>query len=168
MLCGSLFRERHRLIRTDPFYIRQPGISLYLVLMVGLKEAAVASSKATVLVVDDERDVREATAHMLQAMGFRVLEASSGPEAVEVCDKHKWKIDLLLADLIMPGMTGRVLADILTAQCHGLKVIFMSGYVDDSRGETLEQGLHYIQKPLRWKKLEQIISDVLKKKKNTA
>jgi two-component system cell cycle sensor histidine kinase/response regulator CckA len=121
-------------------------------------------AKETVLIVDDEPSVREIAAEMLRPEGYLVLEASSGPEALEVCAGHQGKIDLLLTDLIMPGMTGRMLADILTARCIGLAVLFMSGYIDDSRTESMVQGLNFIPKPLSRDKLLNMIHDVLKKK----
>lgn len=124
-----------------------------------------SSSKKTVLIVDDEPIVREVASYMLRSAGYIVLEVSSGPEALEVSARHQCKIDILLTDIIMPGMTGRMLADILSTRYIGLDVIFMSGYIDDSRSETMEQGLHYIQKPLNWKKLENMIHDLQGKKK---
>jgi DNA-binding NtrC family response regulator len=63
----------------------------------------------------------------------------------------------------MPGMTGRMLADILAARCAGLAVLFMSGYIGDSRGENMEQ-IHFIQKPLDWDRLKSIIRGLLKQK----
>ena len=126
------------------------------------------SSKGTVLVADDDNDVRETTAYLLRSLGFRVLEASSGADAIALCARHQGRIDLLLTDLIMPGMTGRLLADSLTARRPGLAVVFMSGYVDDSRREALDQGFYYIQKPMSRHKLEELLKHVLEKKKSGA
>ncbi len=124
-----------------------------------------SQAKTTVMVVDDEHDVREVTATMLRDMGYHVLEASSGPEALELCIQRQCGIDLLLTDLIMPGMTGRMLADALSARCPGLSVIFMSGYVEDFRVDTSEEGIRYLQKPLGERRLAGMISDVLGKRK---
>jgi CheY-like chemotaxis protein len=124
-----------------------------------------APATDTILVVDDEPEVRSVLAGMLREMGFTVLEASSGPEALELSAKHRGEIHLLLTDLIMPGMTGRLLADTLLAQRPGMDVIFMSGYVDDSRQGTLEPGLHYIQKPVDWHKLEKKVKEALEKRR---
>jgi two-component system, cell cycle sensor histidine kinase and response regulator CckA len=118
----------------------------------------------TVLIVDDEPSVREIAADMLRSEGYIVLEASSGTEALEVCADRRCKIDLLLTDLIMPGMTGRMLADVLTARCAGLSVLFMSGYIDGSRRETMVQGLQFIQKPLDRDRLTSMIRELLKQK----
>ncbi len=121
-------------------------------------------AKETILIVDDEPSVREVVADMLRSAGYVILEASSGPEALDVCDQHQCKIDLLLTDLIMPGMTGRVLADTLTARCVGLTVLFMSGYIGDSRSEAMEQGIHFIQKPLDMDRLRTMIRDLMNQK----
>jgi two-component system, cell cycle sensor histidine kinase and response regulator CckA len=120
--------------------------------------------KETLLIVDDEPSVREMAADMLRSEGYNVLEASSGPEALEVCTEHQCKIDLLLTDLIMPGMTGRMLADILTARCAGIAVLFMSGHIDGTRSEAVERSIHFIEKPPDWDRLRSLIRDLLNKR----
>ncbi len=120
--------------------------------------------KETLLIVDDEPTVREVAADILRTEGYNVLEASSGPEALDVCTQYQCKIDLLMTDLIMPGMTGRMLADILTSRCSGLAVLFMSGYIGGTRSETVEQGTHFIEKPLDRDRLRSMIRDLLKQK----
>ena len=120
--------------------------------------------EGTILVVDDEEDVRGAIVGMLEEMGFQSLEASTGREALDLCARYSGTIRLLLTDLIMPGMTGRQLADTLTALRPGLSVIFMSGHIDGSRQEALEPGLQYIQKPVDWDRLQRKIQDVLRKR----
>lgn len=131
-----------------------------------LRRAALPNQKAIVLVVDDDAKIREVIVDMLRHVTeYVVLEAASGPEALDVFSKQQGRIDLLLTDLIMPGMTGRQLADTLIAQCPGLAVVFMSGYIDEARSETMEKGLHFIQKPATSAKLAATIGDVLKKRK---
>ena len=115
----------------------------------------------TVLLVDDVVEVRRIIAEMLQTGGFQVLEAASGSEALQVSNAHPGDIDLLLTDLIMPGMTGRMLADRLVLTRPGLSVVFISGYVDDSRSDAAEPGLYYIQKPVTAEKLLEKISEAL-------
>jgi CheY-like chemotaxis protein len=118
----------------------------------------------TILVVDDEPDVRAVVADMLREAGYSVLEASSGPEALDIGARHPGDIRLLLTDLIMPGMTGRMLADALGANRPGMAVIFMSGHVDDSRQAAREPGLHYLRKPIDWEKLESMVRDLIEKR----
>jgi CheY-like chemotaxis protein len=97
--------------------------------------------------VDDEQDVRTIIAEMLREKDYDVLEAASGHEALAASDAHPGNIDLLLTDLIMPGMTGRMLADMLKPRRPGIVVVFISGYVGDSPISLSEQGLYYIKNP---------------------
>ena len=115
----------------------------------------------TILLVDDEREVRNVIAAMLREEGYRVLEAASGHEALAASDAHHGKIDLLLTDLIMPGMTGRMLADMLGARRPGIPVVFISGYVGDSPLVVAEQGLYFVKKPIAEEVLLRTISEAL-------
>lgn len=115
----------------------------------------------TILLVDDEQEVRSVIAEMLREMNCRVLEAASGHEALAASDAHPGDIDLLLTDLIMPGMTGRMLADMLRPRRPGIVVVFISGYVDDSHSSLTEQGLYYIKKPITAEALLEKISEAL-------
>lgn len=106
-------------------------------------------SDQTVLLVEDESGVRKLVKHMLEARGLHVLEASCGPEALELCSKFAEPIDLLVTDVVMPRMSGRELADRLQASRPRLKVLFMSGYVDDAvvlHGVTRDDAV-FLQKP---------------------
>ena len=115
----------------------------------------------TILLVDDEQEVRSVIAEMLREAGYRVLEAASGHEALAASDAHPGNIDLLLTDLIMPGMTGRMLADMLSTRRPGIAVVFISGYVGDSRSSLTEQGIYFIKKPVTAEELLQKISEAL-------
>jgi two-component system cell cycle sensor histidine kinase/response regulator CckA len=115
----------------------------------------------TILLVDDEKDVRSVIADMLREAGYGVLEAASGHEALAASDAHPGKIDLLLTDLIMPGMTGRMLADVLRAHRPGIVVVFISGYVDDSRSSLTEEGTHFMQKPVTAETLLEKVAEAL-------
>jgi PAS domain S-box-containing protein len=104
----------------------------------------------TILLVEDEKPVRELVARILQKQGYTVMQAGAGAEAVEVWRAHKDKIHLLLTDLIMPGaMNGRELAEALWAERPDLKVIFTSGYSADIVGKDfkIESDLNFLQKP---------------------
>jgi CheY-like chemotaxis protein len=90
----------------------------------------------TVLVVEDEDVLREMVLEVLTLQGYTVLEASSGPRAIEVWEQANRSIDLLLTDMVMPGgMTGRELAARLSSQQPGLKVIYTSGYSPGMAGK---------------------------------
>jgi len=104
----------------------------------------------TILLVEDEKPVRELVARVLEKHGYRVLQAATGGQAVELWDGHKQEIALLLTDLVMPeNMNGRELAEKLWTERADLKVIFSSGYSADIVGKDfkLEPELNYLQKP---------------------
>jgi PAS domain S-box-containing protein len=123
-----------------------------------------ARGRETILVVEDEPAVRELVRELLKQHGYRVLEAESGPRALEIWRQHKQEIALLLTDVVMPeAMNGRELAERLCAERPGLKVIFTSGYSADvlGREHLLERGIRYVQKPFHPKRLVQIVRDCL-------
>jgi CheY-like chemotaxis protein len=91
-----------------------------------------------VLLVEDDATVRQFVRRVLEWQGYAVLEAAHGPDALRVAAEHGGRIDLVLTDVVMPGMSGRALAEALTASRPGLRVLFMSGYTDD---EILRRGL---------------------------
>ncbi len=100
---------------------------------------AVARSGVTVLLVEDEPGVRSMVRRALESHGYSVLEAGHGEEALRVVARHTGRIDLLLSDVVMPGMNGRELAEKLTAVRPDLRVLLMSGYTDDT---ALRRGIH--------------------------
>jgi hypothetical protein len=103
----------------------------------------------TVLLAEDDGTVRLLVREALRAHGYRVLDAKDALEALRLAEREKDRIDLLLTDMVMPGMKGRELAISLRARYPGLKVLYMSGYTDDAaliRGK-LEAGEAFIPKP---------------------
>ena len=106
------------------------------------------SGTETILLVEDQQEVRTLSAVILRSLGYIVLEARDSEQALEAARAYK-KIDLLLTDVVMPGTTGVVLADALKNSHPGLKVLFMSGYSDLPRVEkkTGEAGFAYLHKP---------------------
>jgi len=130
------------------------------------KEIEIIRGEATVLVVDDEESVRKLTERMLKSMGYRVILAKDGREAVEIYRKKRDEIDLVLLDMIMPGMTGRETNAALQKIDPAVKVILASGYSRNGKAaEILSEGvLGFIQKPFRIQELSKIISDIVKKR----
>ena len=102
-----------------------------------------------ILLVEDEPAVRAVTRQLLQRNGYNVIEAPDGAAALALLDDGRVTVDLLLTDVVMPGMSGRELAERAGSRCPGLRVLFMSGYTDDAvvRHGMLQSGLNYLQKP---------------------
>jgi len=124
----------------------------------------VSSGTGTILVAEDEDGLRMVFRKILQREGYQVLEASSGPKALEIYKREHKKIDLLLTDMVMPGgMSGRQLAECLLEDQPGLKIIFTSGYTTDLHelSHLREKGIRFLPKPVSAKTLCNTISEVL-------
>jgi two-component system, cell cycle sensor histidine kinase and response regulator CckA len=118
----------------------------------------------TILLVEDENLVRAITRRILGRLGYKVLEARDGPEALEIAAKYEDPIQLLLTDLVMPGMSGQELADHLASGRRQLKVLFMSGYAENSLAgghELAKPGRGYIQKPFEARSLAGKVRELL-------
>jgi len=117
----------------------------------------------TVLLIEDEPAVRSLVRGILESRGYTVLEAGRGEEALAVSEQHQGPIHLLLTDVVMPGMSGRELAERLGSKRPELKVVYMSGYTDDAivRHGLLEQATAFIQKPFTPSSLARKVREVL-------
>jgi len=122
-----------------------------------------ARGSETILLVEDEEQVRDVATRILEVAGFRVLTAASAAEALLLVEESAQPIDLLLTDVIMPRMNGRELAQRLMRLQPGLRVLFMSGYTDDVvlNNGVLEKGTHFIQKPVMGDSLTRKVREVL-------
>jgi CheY-like chemotaxis protein len=112
----------------------------------------------TVLVVEDDRQVREVALAVLRRHGYQVIAAGDGDEAQRLCAAHPQPIQLLLTDEVMPGITGRELAGRLRAMRPELKVLCMSGYHD---AELASDDIAYLQKPFTAEALARAVRDAL-------
>lgn len=103
----------------------------------------------TLLVVEDEDVLRESITEFLRTLGYNVLEANSGQQAMSVVADFDGVVHLLITDVVMPRMSGRELSELLQAICPALKTIYMSGYTDDAavRYGARDAGVMFLQKP---------------------
>jgi CheY-like chemotaxis protein len=130
----------------------------------GARSAASPEGEAAiVLVVDDDAAVLQVVSKVLRRSGYKVLEAGGGPEAVRIVEAQEGRIDLLLTDVVMPGMGGREVSEAVGARCPGVKILFMSAYTED---EVILQGVrvaevNFISKPFTVDKLRTKVRDVL-------
>lgn len=122
------------------------------------------AEKAKILVVEDEPSLRLLVRKVLERSGFEVMEAASGAAAMEMWDRDKPQIDLLMTDMVMPdGMSGRQLAMRLKADNPGLRVLYTSGYSTELLGKDLElkEGTNFLQKPYPPARLVQTVRNAL-------
>ncbi len=130
-----------------------------------LSEGKLPRGGETVLAVEDNKDVRRLAAQILKRQGYRVLEAANGGEALLVCGKLKEEIHLLLTDVVMPGMSGQELAQRLSVLRPEMKILYMSGYSDDSIASygILNEKVGFIPKPFSLEALVNRVREVLDK-----
>jgi CheY-like chemotaxis protein len=111
----------------------------------------VPGGSETILLVEDAEWVRTLARRVLETAGYRVLEADSADAAIKLCESSntRERIDLLLTDVVMPGMSGNDMSRVLLAKQPGMPVLYMSGYTDDAivQHGVLEAGINFIQKP---------------------
>ncbi|MBX7080553.1 MAG: response regulator [Nannocystaceae bacterium] len=148
---GSTFKIYLPRVRETPLAISEGGAP-----------AASIVGRETVLVVEDDAQVREIVVRVLSGLGYRVLAAPDGDVALQLREQHG-AIDLLLTDVVMPRISGRELATRLQWVQPGLKVLFMSGYSEDAivHHGVLEPGIELLPKPFTPKALAQRVRDVL-------
>jgi PAS domain S-box-containing protein len=117
----------------------------------------------TILLVEDEPQLRELTRTVLSARGYSVVEALNADEAERLAEQYGAKIHLLLTDVIMPGISGRELAKRLSARHPAMRVLYMSGYTYNviAQGGTLERGVAFLQKPFTPSALIEKVREVL-------
>jgi CheY-like chemotaxis protein len=117
----------------------------------------------TILLVEDDERVRQLARMALEGVGYTLLEASNGAEALRLSAAHPGPIHLLVTDVVMPQMSGRQLAAQLSSARPALKVLYVSGYTDDAivRHGVLEKGLVFLQKPFTPAVLARKVREVL-------
>ncbi|MFB3917510.1 MAG: PAS domain S-box protein [Terriglobales bacterium] len=133
--------------RGTTFKIHLPRIDEPAVTASGTSEMdPLAAGSETVLVVEDEEEVRTATREFLKSKGYTVLEAGNGAEALRICDQHDGTIDAVITDLVMPGIDGIEMTQAMASVRPGMRVLYMSGYTDGFV-TGLPPGAVLLQKP---------------------
>jgi PAS domain S-box-containing protein len=150
---------------------RGTTIKVYLPRVAGATEPLTPAPEAkevrggdeTVLLVEDATPVRALARRSLEARGYRVLDAADGPAALALSADHRGGIDILVTDVVMPGMSGRELAERLAPLRPDMKVLYTSGYTDDAmvRQGVLNAGVAFLQKPFVPDTLARKVRDVL-------
>jgi two-component system cell cycle sensor histidine kinase/response regulator CckA len=122
----------------------------------------------TILLVEDEKQLRELAKHILEENGYTVIVAENGVDGLRICQGFSGFIDLLIADVVMPLMSGRELAEKLIRLRPQMKVLYISGYTDDSvvRHGVLEHHASFLQKPFTSVSLAHKVRNVLDSKRN--
>ena len=121
------------------------------------------TGSASILLVEDEEAVRAFGKRALESRGYKVFEAASGTEALDVMAEVGGKIDLVVSDVVMPEMDGpSLLRELRKTQPH-LKIIFVSGYAEDAFAKNLDEGetFGFLPKPFSLKQLAQVVKTTL-------
>jgi CheY-like chemotaxis protein len=144
----------HVFVRSEPgrgasFTVYLPRVDAAARRPTAPEPVKVRRGSETILLVEDEKAVRDLARRCLEANGYRVVAAASAEEAQEIASRHQGRFDLLLADVVMPGASGPELARRLLNSRPDLQVLFVSGYTDESVAspKVLEPGSSFLQKP---------------------
>jgi len=123
----------------------------------------VLTGTETILLAEDDAQLRRLASGLLRRLGYHVLEAASTEAALGIAAKHAGGIDLVLTDVVMPGASGPVLAEMLSASHPKARVLYMSGYTGDAVVDhgLLNPGLHYLQKPFTPSELSRRVRQLL-------
>jgi len=127
------------------------------------KSAVVSALRGTetILVVEDQAEVRDFAVTALKGYGYDVMQASNAAEALAICEPGSECIHLVLTDVVMPHMSGRELAAGLAAMKPAIKVLYMSGYTDNVLSGVLDEGAYFIQKPFSPEELARKVREAL-------
>jgi CheY-like chemotaxis protein len=123
----------------------------------------IPNGSETILLVEDEEQIRRAAVEVLTILGYQVYEAGNGIQALQLAELFTKPIHLLITDIVMPRMNGKDLAEKIKSLHPETKILFISGYTDDliSRGGTLEENVHFLGKPFSHQQLALKVRETL-------
>ena len=146
-LCQEIIARHDGEIHVESIVEKVTSFSVHL----PIAKPATRKKTETILVVEDEAEIRDFISNVLQEQGYTVLVAGDVGKAIEICKQHTETIHLLVTDVVMPKMNGRQLAAELVKLRRGLKVLYMSGYTDNTLTHhgAVDSGVALLQKPIR-------------------
>jgi len=124
---------------------------------------AAPTGGGTILLVEDDENVRRMAAQMLKMLGYAVFAPSSPLDALAICEEADQPIDCVVTDVIMPGMSGRELVEAIRVLRPGIKALYMSGYTSDviAHHGVLDEGVPFIQKPFDMNAIHKKIQEAM-------
>jgi two-component system cell cycle sensor histidine kinase/response regulator CckA len=157
---------RSRVGRTNNVSNAQPSPETILNPVPLVTDTNPPQGRGTILLVEDETFLRDATCEILESTGYRVLKTRNAAEAISAFGQYKAIVKLLLTDVVLPGQNGRDLANDLRAICPNLRTIFISGYPENAvtRHGILQDGMFYLPKPFSLQSLTRKVRQVLEHK----
>jgi CheY-like chemotaxis protein len=149
--------------RGTTFKVYLPRVNAPAEALIRPKEAGSVAGHETILLAEDDTMLRPLAKALLEKLGYKVLEAGNATEALAAAAGHKGPIHLLVADVVMPGASGRELARQLEPSRPDTRVLYVSGYTDDAivHHGMLEPGLNFLQKPFTPATLAKKVREVL-------
>ncbi|MBN2400898.1 MAG: PAS domain S-box protein [Spirochaetes bacterium] len=130
----------------------------------GKEEMSVSPATGLILLAEDNVMLRTIITALLEKIGYKVIAPETPAEVLLFCENNKMPVDLLITDVIMPGMNGKELRDRINAVKPGIKVLFMSGYTSNTIAHhgVLDDGVHFIQKPFNLDELAKKVNEAIK------
>jgi len=161
--CGGMISVQSKLGQGSAFQIYLPKAYAEPVALADASPSESAGGSETVLLVEDDDGLRELARRVLSRGGYQVLEARQALQAEDLANQHQGKIDLLLTDVVMPGIGGRELSLRLAKNRPEMRILYMSGYTDEIvlKQGVMDGSMNFLHKPFTPSKLSRAVRQVL-------